>query len=53
MREEYDFSNARPNPYVADKELAWNIFLNGLEGFTDDIFSEGRDQGVQEEREEL
>lgn len=38
---------------LVPKESVWETFLNGLEGFTDDIFSEGRDQGVQEEREEL
>lgn len=55
MRDEYDIRalNPRPNPYIVDKEPAWKIFLNGLEGFTDDMFSEGRDQGEQEEREEL
>ena len=28
-------------------------YLDGLNGFTPDIFENGRDQGVQEERETL
>jgi len=35
------------------KERAWEIFLNGLNGFTDDFFADGRDQGVQTPRETL
>ena len=38
---------------LAPKESAWKIFMEGLEGFTDDIFDSGRDQGVQAEREPL
>lgn len=38
---------------LAPKEFAWKIFVDGLEGFTDDIFDGGRDQGVQKERESL
>ena len=32
---------------------AWETFLNGLESFTDDIFSNGRDQKTQTSRETL
>jgi antitoxin VapB len=35
------------------KERAWETFLNGLNGFTDDFFEEGRDQGVQTPRDTL
>ena len=35
------------------KERAWETFLNGLNSFTDDFFSGGRDQGVQTAREDL
>ena len=38
---------------LAPKSSAWNVFMDGLEGFTDDIFDGGRDQGVQKERELL
>ena len=38
---------------LAPKESVWKIFMEGLEGFTDDIFDGGRDQGVQETRENL
>ena len=38
---------------LAPQESAWKIFMEGLEGFTDDIFDGGRDQGVPEARESL
>ena len=38
---------------LAPKSSAWNVFVDGLEGFTDDIFDGGRDQGVQQEREPM
>lgn len=38
---------------LVPKEFLWNTFMNGLEGFTDDIFPAGREQGTQEERTEL
>ena len=38
---------------LAPKESMWQTFLAGLDGFTDDIFSDERDQGVQKERESL
>ena len=38
---------------LAPKESVWKIFMDGVEGFTDDIFDGGRDQGVQKERQTL
>ena len=38
---------------LAPKESVWKVFMDGLEGFTSDIFDGGRDQGVQKERETL
>lgn len=35
------------------KESLWQTFMEGVEGFTSDIFEDGREQGVQEEREAL
>lgn len=35
------------------KEAAWQTFMYGLNSFTSDIFEDGRDQGVQKERESL
>lgn len=35
------------------KERAWEIFLNGLNSFTDDFFADGRKQSVQAPREML
>ncbi|MDR1972104.1 MAG: antitoxin [Treponema sp.] len=37
--------------FPIDKE--WEIFLHGLHNFSDDYFSEGRDQGINQEREKL
>ena len=31
----------------------WQTFIDGLNCFTDDIFEGGRDQGIQQERENL
>ena len=36
---------------LVPKEALWQTFMDGLDGFTDDIFDNGRDQGTQEERE--
>lgn len=36
---------------LVPKEFLWKTFENGLEGFTDDIFSEGRDQRAHNVRE--
>jgi antitoxin VapB len=35
------------------KYSAWEINLDGLNGFTDDFMSQGRDQGIQQDREDL
>lgn len=38
---------------LAPRESIWKIFMDGLDGFTSDIFDSGRDQGIQKERESL
>jgi len=38
---------------LVPKESMWQTFMDGLNSFTDDIFEDGRDQGVHEEREHL
>lgn len=38
---------------LAPKDSVWNIFMDGLDGFTDDVFEDGREQGIQRERETL
>ena len=38
---------------LVPKEALWETFLDGLNGFTNDIFESGREQGSQEERETL
>lgn len=38
---------------LVPKESLWQTFLDGLDGFTGDIFENGRSQGTQEEREPL
>lgn len=38
---------------LAPKSSAWNVFMDGLEGFTDDIFDGGRDQSVQKEMKSI
>ncbi|HOV39093.1 MAG TPA: type II toxin-antitoxin system VapB family antitoxin [Spirochaetales bacterium] len=35
------------------REKAWEVFLEGLNGFSDDFMMDGRDQGVNQEREDL
>ena len=35
------------------KEAAWQTFLNGLNGFTDDFFQNGRELEVPTQRETL
>jgi antitoxin VapB len=35
------------------KDSLQKTFLEGLNHFTDDIFEDGRNQGIQEDREEL
>jgi len=34
-------------------EKAWEVFLEGLNGFSDDFMNEGRNQGLDQTREEL
>lgn len=38
---------------LVPKEALWETFLDGLNGFTNDIFESGREQGSPEERETL
>ncbi len=38
---------------LVPKEALWRTFTEGLESFTSDVFENGREQGVQEEREGL
>ena len=38
---------------LVPKEDLWQTFMDGINGFTDDIFEGGRDQCVQKERENL
>ena len=38
---------------LVPKESLCQTFLDGLNGFTDDVFENGREQGLQEERESL
>ena len=35
---------------LVPKEDLWQTFMEGLNGFTDDIFDGGREQGTQEKR---
>ena len=38
---------------LVPKESLWQTFMDGLDSFTDDIFEDGRNQGVHNERESL
>lgn len=38
---------------LVPKESLWQTFMEGLSEFTDDIFENGREQGVQDKRESL
>lgn len=38
---------------IGNKDDLWQTFMAGLDGFSGDIFEEGRDQGHQKERESL
>ena len=38
---------------LVPKESVWQTFLDGVNGFTGDVFEAGRDQGESEEREDL
>jgi antitoxin VapB len=34
-------------------EKAWEVFLEGLNGFSDDFMNEGRNQGLDQKREDF
>lgn len=38
---------------LVPRDAAWKTFLEGLDSFTEDFFENGRDQGIQTERESL
>ena len=38
---------------LVPKDSLWQTFMEGLNNFTDDIFENGREQNIQEERESL
>ena len=38
---------------LVPKDSVWQTFLDGVNGFTGDVFEDGRDQGKSEERENL
>ena len=38
---------------LVPKESLWQTVMAGLDGLTSDVFADGRDQGVQKERENL
>lgn len=38
---------------LVPKESLWQTFMDGLDGFTSDIFEYGRNQGDQPERDSL
>lgn len=38
---------------LVPKDSAWNTFLEGLHGFSDDFMEDGRESEVTSEREEL
>ena len=38
---------------LVPKESLWQTFMDGVNSFTSDIVEDGRDQGVQEDREDL
>ncbi len=35
---------------LVPKKSLWKTFVEGIDGFSDDFFANGRDQGMQEER---
>jgi antitoxin VapB len=39
--------------YLFPKESAWEVFMNGLNGFSDDFMAEGRHQGEEQVRDPL
>lgn len=38
---------------LVPRKSLWKTFMEGVEGFTDDVFEGGRDQGGQQERQAL
>lgn len=38
---------------LVPRKSLWKTFMEGVEGFTDDVFEEGREQGGQQERQAL
>lgn len=38
---------------LVPKERAWNTFLDGINGFTDDFFADGRENMMPAERDSL
>lgn len=38
---------------LVSKDDLWQTFIEGLDGFTDDFFEDGRKQGAQKERKLL
>ncbi len=38
---------------LAQIALAWRVFLEGLDSFTEDFFPSGRNQGVETPRDSL
>ena len=38
---------------LVPRDSVWNTFMDGLNGFTEDFFADGRDQGIQKERVSL
>ena len=39
--------------YLFPKTSAWEVFMAGLNGFSDDFMAEGRDQGEDQVRDSL
>lgn len=35
---------------LVPKKSLWKTFVKGIDGFSDDFFANGRDQGMQEDR---
>lgn len=44
---------SHPDRGSTSSDATWETFLSGIDGFTDDIFQDGRDQGVQQERDTI
>ncbi|PKL38631.1 MAG: AbrB/MazE/SpoVT family DNA-binding domain-containing protein [Candidatus Riflebacteria bacterium HGW-Riflebacteria-1] len=38
---------------LVPREKAWEVFLEGLFGFSEDFMKDGREQGVDQKREEI